>query len=110
MLRFHERRFAFSFNGEFMRAFMTTAPGRRWLAFAVLTIAASMPCFAQSSPQNGASPNGSTAAAGSAPAVSSGAANEAAILKSSEAFVRTLFAWGPDFAVKLGPLSQSATP
>ena len=86
-----------------MRAFITSAPRRRWLALAVLAIMASMPCFAQSS-----SPNGGTA--GSAPPASGGAANEAAILKSSEAFVRTLFAWGPDFAVKLGPLSQSATP
>jgi protein-disulfide isomerase len=92
-----------------MRAFITAVPRRRWLACAALTIAASMPCFAQSPSQNGASPNGTTAA-GNAPAASSGASNEAAILKSSEAFVRTLFAWGPDFAVKLGPLAQSATP
>ena len=93
-----------------MRAFIMSGSGRRWLAFAVLTVAASMPCFAQSSSQNGAPPNGGASAAGSAPAASSSAANEAAILKSSEAFVRTLFAWGPDFAVKLGPLSESATP
>ena len=32
------------------------------------------------------------------------------MLKSAEAFVRTLFAWGPDFQVKLGPLEQSTTP
>lgn len=94
-----------------MRAFITTALCRPCLlVLAALNIMASTPCFAQSSSQNGASPNGGTAAAGSASAGSSGVANEAAILKSSEAFVRTLFAWGPDFAVKLGPLSQSATP
>ena len=92
-----------------MRASMMTAPRRRWPASAVLMIAMSMPCFGQSSAQNGAPPSG-TAGAGNAPAASSGAANEAAILKSSEAFVRTLFAWGPDFVMKLGPLAQSAAP
>lgn len=57
----------------------------------------SSPCFAQtSSASSGASPTA--------------LASEAEILKSSEAFVRTLFGWGPDFQVKLGPLSQSATP
>ena len=88
-----------------MRAFISIAQCRRWLAFAALSVVTSLPSFAQSS-----SPNGGAAAAGGAPTASSGASNEAAILKSSEAFVRTLFAWGPDFALKLGPLSQSATP
>jgi len=37
-------------------------------------------------------------------------ADEAQLLKDSEAFVRKLFAWGPDFQVKLGPASQSAAP
>src|ERR1700745_1305630 len=92
-----------------MRAFIKTAPYRRWLAWVALSIMASLPCFAQSSSQTGAPPNGS-AASGTAPAASGGVANEAAILKSSEAFVRTLFAWGSDFQVKLGPLSQSTTP
>src|SRR5580700_5971136 len=92
-----------------MRAFMTMASYRRWLVCAALSIMASVPSFGQSSSQGGATPNGA-AAAGSASGASSGVANEAAILKSSEAFVRTLFAWGPDFVVKLGPLSQSATP
>ncbi len=32
---------------------------------------------------------------------------QAQILKSTEAFVRNLFAWGPDFVVKLGPLAPS---
>jgi protein-disulfide isomerase len=61
----------------------------------------SLPSFAQSSP----AANGASSAA-----TSGGMASEAEILKSSEAFVRTLFGWGPDFQVKLGPLSQSATP
>jgi protein-disulfide isomerase len=33
---------------------------------------------------------------------------QAQLLKTTEAFVRNLFAWGPDFAVKLGPLAPSA--
>ena len=32
---------------------------------------------------------------------------QAQILKSTEAFVRNLFAWGPDFVVKLGPIAPS---
>jgi protein-disulfide isomerase len=37
-------------------------------------------------------------------------ANEADLLKSSERFMRTLFAWGPDIKVKLGPLAPSPSP
>jgi len=33
--------------------------------------------------------------------------DQAQLLKNTEAFVRNLFAWGPDFTVKLGPLSPS---
>lgn len=33
--------------------------------------------------------------------------NEVPLLKSTEEFVRRLFAWGPEIKVKLGPLSQS---
>lgn len=36
--------------------------------------------------------------------------DEAKLLKSTEAYVRFLFAWGPDFDVKLGPLASSASP
>jgi protein-disulfide isomerase len=46
----------------------------------------------------------------SAPAASPSAtpsADQAQILKSTEAFVRELFAWGPDFKVKVGPLAPS---
>jgi protein-disulfide isomerase len=34
----------------------------------------------------------------------------AQLLKNAEAFVRNLFAWGPDFVVKLGPLAPSPSP
>jgi hypothetical protein len=37
-------------------------------------------------------------------------ADEAQFLKNSEVFVRKLFAWGPEFQVKLGPTSQSPAP
>jgi protein-disulfide isomerase len=37
-------------------------------------------------------------------------ADEAQFLKNSEAFVRKLFAWGPEFQVKLGPASPSPAP
>ncbi len=96
-----------------MRALIMTALCRRWLVVTALSIMVGTPCFAQSSSQAGTPPNGGavtgSASAGSSSAAGS-AANEAAILQSSEVFVRKLFAWGPDFAVKLGPLSQSATP
>jgi protein-disulfide isomerase len=105
---FYESRIAFSLNGEFMRAFITTALCRRWLLVAALSVMAGTPCFAQSSSQGASSNGGSSSSSGSGSP--GGVANEAAILQSSEAFVRKLFAWGPDFVVKLGPLSQSATP
>jgi protein-disulfide isomerase len=41
------------------------------------------------------------------PTAASPAADQAQILKTTEAFVRNLFAWGTDFKVKLGPLTQS---
>jgi protein-disulfide isomerase len=37
-------------------------------------------------------------------------ATDAQLLRNTEAFVRNLFAWGPDFAVKLGPLAPSPSP
>src|ERR1700729_3062226 len=36
--------------------------------------------------------------------------DQAQILKSTEAFVRELFAWGPDFKVRLGPMTPSVSP
>src|SRR6202453_406368 len=38
------------------------------------------------------------------------APEQAPLLKTTEAFIRTLFAWGPDFAIKLGPLAPSPSP
>jgi protein-disulfide isomerase len=37
----------------------------------------------------------------------SSAPDQAEILKTTETFVRNLFAWGPDFKLKVGPLKQS---
>ncbi|MGH9700328.1 MAG: thioredoxin domain-containing protein [Candidatus Acidiferrales bacterium] len=65
----------------------------RFAALALLIIAfAAAPCFAQSSSQ------------------ASSPANESQLLKSTEVFLRNLFAWGPQFDVKLGPLAPSASP
>ncbi|MGB6846014.1 MAG: thioredoxin domain-containing protein [Candidatus Acidiferrales bacterium] len=35
---------------------------------------------------------------------------DAQLLKSTESFLRELFAWGPEFKVKLGPLAPSSSP
>ena len=45
-----------------------------------------------------------------APAPAAVSPEQAALLKSSEAYVRNLFAWGPDFKLELGPVSPSASP
>lgn len=65
------------------------------LLFAMLFTAVS--CAAQIQP------------ASSEPRASS-SSDSSPLLKPTEAFVRKLFAWGPDFKVKLGPLSQSLAP
>src|ERR1700678_1829864 len=44
------------------------------------------------------------------PATAPPSPEQSQLLKNTEAFIRTLFAWGPDFAVKLGPLSPSPSP
>lgn len=38
---------------------------------------------------------------------SAGSPDQAQILKTTEAFVRNLFGWGPDFMLKVGPLDES---
>jgi protein-disulfide isomerase len=43
----------------------------------------------------------------SATPASPASAEDAQILRNTESFVRELFAWGPDFKVKLGPLTPS---
>ncbi|HWG59476.1 MAG TPA: thioredoxin domain-containing protein [Candidatus Acidoferrales bacterium] len=45
-----------------------------------------------------------------APRNSAAAQEQGPLLKSAEAFIRNLFAWGPDFKLKLGPLGPSASP
>ena len=55
---------------------------------------AALPCIAQTSPRSNSS---------QAPVSS----DQAQVLKTTDAYVRNLFAWGPDFQVKVGPLSQS---
>jgi protein-disulfide isomerase len=47
------------------------------------------------------------APAPAAPAASAVSPEQAQLLKSSEAFIRNLFAWGPNFKLKLGPLAPS---
>ena len=47
-----------------------------------------------------------TAPAASTPAVS----GQEELLKNAEAYLRNLYAWGPDFKVKLGPVSPSLSP
>jgi protein-disulfide isomerase len=44
------------------------------------------------------------------PAAAQSSPDQAQLLKNTEAFVRNLFAWGPDYAVKLGPPSPSPSP
>jgi len=41
------------------------------------------------------------------PATAPSTPDQAQVLKTTEAFVRNLFAWGSDFKVKVGPLTQS---
>jgi protein-disulfide isomerase len=63
--------------------------------FAVLV--AAIPCVAQVAP-----------APAKASASTDVRSDQSHLLKASEAFVRELFAWGPNVQVKLGPLSPSA--
>jgi protein-disulfide isomerase len=46
----------------------------------------------------------------SAPAASVPTSEQAQIIKNTEAFVRDLFAWGPEFKVSIGPLASSPSP
>ncbi len=68
----------------------------RWASFVLCVVSICMPAsgFAQS-----------PAAAASQPST-----DQAQILKNTEAFVRNLFAWGPEFEVNVGPLSPSLSP
>jgi protein-disulfide isomerase len=64
----------------------------------VLMSVAALPCFAQSAP-----PAQSSAKPAPTP-------EQAKLLRSAEAYLRTLFAWGADYKVDLGPLTQSPSP
>jgi protein-disulfide isomerase len=75
---------------------------RNALLGAVALLLTAVPAVGQA-PKPAADPQ---PAATVAPAVATSPENEA-LLKSTEAFVRKLFAWGPEIKVKLGPLAQS---
>ncbi|MGD0404478.1 MAG: thioredoxin domain-containing protein [Candidatus Acidiferrales bacterium] len=62
------------------------------LSFPLVSLMLALPVFAQI-----------TSATASAP-------DQTQILKSTEAFVRNLYAWGPEFQVRLGPMTPSASP
>jgi protein-disulfide isomerase len=70
---------------------------------AILLVA--VPCFAKAAPQSASS----AVPASTAPAIAQTPVSpeQARLLKSAEAFVRQLFAWGPDIKVNLGPLGPS---
>jgi protein-disulfide isomerase len=63
-------------------------------------------------PCAGQTPKPSDGAAVASPAAQQNSASpeQAQLLKTTEAFVRKLFAWGPDVKVQLGPLTQSPAP
>jgi protein-disulfide isomerase len=61
-------------------------------ALGILFVAVS--CLAQTSKPPAASQNSSSS-------------DQAALLKTTEAFVRNLFGWGPDFKLKVGPFKES---
>ena len=63
-------------------------------AGALFTLLSAFSCFAQAS-KTPATPQTSVAP------------DQAQILKTTEAFVRTLYGWGPDYKLKVGPLKES---
>jgi protein-disulfide isomerase len=65
---------------------------RSCIIILVAILASGSPGFAQTSPASAAAPD------------------QAQILKSTEAFVRNLYAWGPEFNVRLGPMTPSVSP
>jgi protein-disulfide isomerase len=66
---------------------------KQMAAGALFVLLSAFSCFAQASktpaPQNSVAPD------------------QAQILKNTEAFVRNLYGWGPDYKLKLGPLKES---
>jgi protein-disulfide isomerase len=81
------------------------------LATAVAILTAAFASFAQTAGQSPSQAPGQ--ASGQPPAQAAAqnpSADQAQFLKTAEVFVRKLFAWGPDFQVKLGPLEKSPAP
>jgi protein-disulfide isomerase len=62
---------------------------------AIVVLLIALPCFGQTEP---------------APAQPSVTPEQTRLLKSSEAFIRNLYTWGPEFKVILGPLAPSPSP
>jgi protein-disulfide isomerase len=78
---------------------------RKFLALFALAVSAhAIPCLAQTAAPPPPMP---ALQSPSQSPLRTPSADEAQFLKTAEVFVRKLFAWGPDFQVKLGPLSQS---
>jgi len=79
--------FAYYTIGEQMRIFR-----RHWFAVFLAFLTCTISALAQTSSSTAAAPD------------------QSQTLKSTEAFVRELFAWGPEFEVRLGPMSPSVSP
>jgi protein-disulfide isomerase len=74
-------------------------------ALLIIFLLVPLECMAQTASTPAPAPAAPGApASGSASSVSP---EQAQLLKSSEAFIRNLFAWGPNFKLKLGPLAPS---
>jgi protein-disulfide isomerase len=69
-------------------------------ASAILVFVSAIPCIGQGSKAADPSP---------APVQATTSPEQARLLKSTEAFVRQLFGWGPDVKVTLGPFGPSAS-
>jgi protein-disulfide isomerase len=70
-----------------------------WVTFcagAVFALALGGPVAAQSAPASGSAATSTPASSG-----------QEELLKNAEAYLRNLYAWGPDFKVKLGPMAPS---
>ena len=74
-------------------------PSKKAVLFAIAILLGALPCMAQARKASSA-----TAANPSA----NPSQDQAQLLKTTEAYVRNLFAWGPDYQVKLGSPAQSA--
>ena len=75
-----------------------------WIACALASFGVLMPLAAQNAPVRGAAQTSASAT----PA--GGGDSQEQLLKSAEAFIRDLYAWGPDFKLSFGPLTQAPLP